>query len=171
MAIVKARYTTKPQAAKATLRYITHRPDRAGQRQSRQLFDSLGSTGRWQGYGLIDQAKPTDRLYHLVISPDPATEDLKRDLHLRLLTEETLRSLSQHTGQVIRWVGVVHADHAPHRHIHVVAIVRTRLDRRALASLRECATQECQLQRRELDAARAQEAGRTAEEEALWEYS
>src|SRR2546430_13562590 len=158
MAIVKARYTTKPLAAKATLRYITHRPDRAGQRQSRQLFDSLGSTGRRQGYGLLDQAKPLDRLYHLVISPDPATEDRRRDLHLRLLTEETLRSLSQHTGQVIRWVGVVHADHAPHRHIHVVAIVPTRLDRRALASLRECATQACQLQRRELDAARAQEA-------------
>jgi hypothetical protein len=171
MAIVKASYSASPTAAKATIRYITHRPDREGQRQSRQLFDEQGGTGRLQAYAMIDAAGKNDRFFHLKISPDPRTEDRYDDLHLRSVTEETIRALSQHTGTPVAWVGVTHADHTPIRHVHCLAIVHGKLDRAALAAAREGATSECELQRRELDAYRQAEQERVWEEEAQWDYS
>jgi hypothetical protein len=171
MAVVKASYGASPQAAKATIRYITHRPDREGQRQSRQLFTEQGATGRLQAYAMIDAAGASDRFYHFKISPDPRTEDRYDDLHLRSVTEQTIAALSQHTGKPVEWVGVIHADHTAIRHVHCLAIVHGRLDRAALAAAREGATIECELQRRELDAYRQAEQERSWEEEAQWDYS
>jgi hypothetical protein len=168
MAIVKASYSASPQAAKATIRYMTHRPDREGHQQSRQLFDEQGGAGRLQAYAMIDSANVGDRFYHFKISPDPKTEDRYHDLHLRSVTEETIRTLSQHTGELAEWVAVIHADHTPIRHIHCLAIVHGRLDRAALAAAREGATGECRLQRRELDAYRQAEQDRAWEEEVQW---
>ena len=171
MAIVKASYSNSPQAAKATIRYITHRPDRHGQRQSRQLFDELGGTGRHQTYTMIDASGPGDYFYHLKISPDPKIEDSYQDLHLRSITEETIHAISQQSGQAVTWVAVIHADHTRIRHIHCLAIVPARLDRQALKAAREGATSECQLQRRELDAYRQAEQEQAWQEEAAWDYS
>ena len=168
MAIVKASYATKPQAAKATIRYITHRPDREGQRQSRQLFTDQGATGRLQAYAMIDAATPGDYFYRLAISPDPRTENRSGDLHLRSVTEETIRALSEHTGQLLDWVAVIHTDHTQIPHVHCLAIIHGRLDRTALAAARAGATAECQLQRRELDAYRQAEQDRVWEEEVQW---
>jgi hypothetical protein len=171
MAIVKASYGIKASAAKATIRYITHRPDREGVRQSRQLFNEQGGTGRVHAYAMIDAARSGDRFYHFKISPDPRTEDRYGDLHLRAVTEETIRAISQHTREPVDWVGVIHADHTPIRHVHCLAIVHGRLDRTALSAARDGATGECRLQRRELDAYRQAEQERSWEEEAQWDYS
>jgi hypothetical protein len=170
MAVLKASYSTSSTAAKATIRYITHRPDREGQRQSRQLFTEQGGTGRLQAYAVIDAAGGGDRFFHLKISPSK-DEDRFGDLHMRSITEETIAALAQHTGKPIAWVAVIHADHSALRHVHCLAIVHGRLDRAALAAAREGATSECALQRRELDAYREAEQERVWEEEAAWDYS
>jgi hypothetical protein len=171
MAIVKASYSSSRTAAKVTIRYITHRPDREGHRQSRQLFTDHGATGRLQAYAMIDAASTGDYFYHWKISPDPRTENRHGDLHLRAVTEETIRALSEHTGKPVAWVAVIHTDHTRIRHVHCLAVVHGRLDRDALKAARVGATQECQLQRRELDAFRQAEQERVWEEEAAWEYS
>ena len=171
MAIVKASYSVSPKAARATIRYISCRPNLDGRRQSRQLFTEQGATGRLQAYAMIDAANPGDRFYRLAISPDPRTENRYDDLHLRSVTEATIAAISEHTGQPIDWVGVIHADHTPIRHVHCLAIVHGRLDQAALKAARDGATGECVLQRRELDAYRQAEQERSWEEEAQWEYS
>jgi hypothetical protein len=171
MAIVKASYSSSPTAAKATIRYITHRPDRDGQRQSRQLFDEQGATGRLQAYAMIDGAGAGDRFYHFKISPDPRREDSAQDLHLRSITEETIHAIAEQTTAPVDWVAVIHADHTAIRHVHCLAIVHGRLDREALKAAREGATRECHMQRQELDAYRQAEQERVWEEEAAWEYS
>jgi len=72
----------------------------------------------------------------------------------------------------VQWVAAEHNDHAPHRHVHVVAIVPRRLQVKDLQSLRRAATEASLEQRRERD--QAQEAQqrrneREAEEGAQWE--
>jgi hypothetical protein len=132
MAILKARYTTTRASAKARIKYITHRPDRDGNRAGRELFDSQGRLSRLEAYRMIDQAEQSDYFYHLVISPDPKAEDAGRDLHLRLLAQETLLSLGRSLGEPVSWAGAIHADHAPHRHVHILAIAPHRLNRDTL---------------------------------------
>jgi hypothetical protein len=171
MAIVKASYSVSPKAARATIRYISCRPNLDGRRQSRQLFTEQGATGRLQAYAMIDGASPGDYFYRLAISPDPRSENPGGDLHLRAVTEETIRALAESTGKPLDWVAVIHTDHTPIPHVHCLAIVHGRLDRAALAAAREGATLECQLQRRELDAYRQAEQDRSWEEEAQWDYS
>ena len=57
-----------------------------------------------------------------------------------------------------------HADHAPHRHVHIVAVVGGRLQAQDFQLLRKTATEACLEQRRELDLARAQKARMIGEE-------
>jgi len=167
MAIVKATYTKSKQGAKASIRYIQNRPGREGEKQTRTLFNSDGLIGRWQAYQLIDAAAQGSYYFRFVISPDPKTEDSDKDLHLRQITEQTMLSLEERLQQQIQWAAVVHDDHAPHRHVHLVAVVPGRLHVQDFQEMRNTATEAAVAQRRQRDLVREQqEQGR---EEAQWE--
>ena len=166
MAIVKASYTTSPEGAKAAIRYIAHRPAREQGRTSRPLWTKDGPLEKTEAYHLIDQALPGSFFYRLALSPDPIHEDGPRDLYLRSVTEATMEELAERTGKLVAWVATTHADHAPHRHVHVVAVVQGRLSREDLRSLTDRATTVCREQRVERDAGR--EAQRAREEEQPW---
>src|SRR5437016_2791048 len=127
MAIVKATYTKQRSGAKASIRYIEHRPGKEGEKISRVLFNSDGAMGRWQAYQMIDTAAKGSLFFRFVISPDPRGEDSQRDLHLREVTEQTMQTLEERLHKPISWVAAEHNDHAPHRHVHVVAVVPGRL--------------------------------------------
>src|SRR6266568_2561018 len=127
MAIVKATYTKSSAGAKASIRYIEHRPGRDGEKVTRPLFNTDGLMGRWQAYQMIDEAEKGSVFFRFVISPDPKQEDTGKDLFLREITEKTMLSLEEHSHKQVSWVAAVHDDHAPHRHVHVVAIVPERL--------------------------------------------
>jgi hypothetical protein len=149
--IVRASYTRSPEAAKSQLFAITTKPDQHGQAHNHQPFDGVAAVSTQDVYGLIEHAQPKSYFYHLMLSPDPGTEDVRRDLHLRAVTEAAMVDLGEHIRQPFPWAAVAHADHARCRHIHVLAILRRRLDRAALALLRESASQECRFQREGLD--------------------
>ena len=168
MAIVKASYTRSPEGAKAAIRYIAHRPPQETERISRQLWTKDGPLEKSEAYHLIDQAPPGSFFYRLAMSPDPIREDSPRDLYLRSVTEATMEEMAERTGELVAWVATTHADHAPHRHVHVVAVVEGRLSREDLRALTDRATQECREQRLERDAVR--EAQRAREEEQQWDW-
>ncbi len=168
MAIVKASYTKSVGGAKAAIRYIAHRPAREQERTSRQLWTKDGPLEKREAYQLIDQAPEDSTFFRFAISPDPIREDGPRDLYLRSVTEATMEELAERTGKPVAWVATTHADHAPHRHVHVVAMVQGRLSRDDLRSLTDRATQECREQRCERDAVR--EAQRAREEEQQWNW-
>ena len=168
MAIVKATYTKSPEAAKATIRYIAHRPGREQEPGRRVLWTADGVVRRSAAYQLIDQAPTGSTFFRFAISPDPAREDSGRDLYLRDVTEATMGELEERIGKPVVWVAATHADHAPHRHTHVVAVVQGRLNTQDLRALTSRATTECREQRLELDAVREQ---RAREEEAAWELA
>jgi hypothetical protein len=88
MAIVKATYTKSIADAKASIRYIEHRPGKDGAKITRSLFGIDGLMGRDQAYRLIDEAPKGSVFYRFVLSPDPKKEDMRRDLHLREVTEK-----------------------------------------------------------------------------------
>src|SRR5207248_7236803 len=95
MAIVKATYTKSRGGAKASIRYIEHRPGKDNEKVNRILFGSDGGMGRWQAYQLIDEAEQGSFFYRFAVSPDPTQEDSKKDLHLREITEQTMLSLEE----------------------------------------------------------------------------
>jgi len=78
MAIVKATYTKKANGAKASIRYIEHRPGKDGAKAARALFGIDGAMGRWQAYHMIDEAEKGNIFYRFVISPDPKGEDSEK---------------------------------------------------------------------------------------------
>ncbi len=153
--------------AKASIRYIAHRPAREQARTSRQLWTKDGPLEKREAYQLIDQAPPGSFFFRFAISPDPTREDGPRDLYLRSVTEATMEEMGERTGKPIAWVATTHADHAPHRHVHVVAVVEGRLSREDLRALTDQATTECREQRFERDAVRE---ARAREQEAAWEW-
>ena len=169
MAIVKASYTRSPEGAKASIRYIAHRPAREQARTSRQLWTKDGPVEKREAYHIIDQAPAGSFFFRFAISPDPRREDGPRDLYLRSVTEATMEEVAVRTGKPVAWVAAAHADHAPHRHVHVVAVVQGRLSRDDLRSLTDRATQECREQRLERDAVRG--AQRAREEEQQWDWA
>ena len=175
MAIVKNNYVKRgireKANAKATIRYIQNRRGVDNTKTSRSLFGWDGVMGRYEAYRMIDEAEKGSVFYRIIISPDPETEDTKRDLHLRNVTENMMHALEDHIHQQVSWVGAIHADHAPHRHVHIVAIVPGRLERQEFQALprvlRSAATQAALEQRQELD--RATEHQTPKREEAAWE--
>jgi hypothetical protein len=169
MAIVKATYTRARKAAKRNVGYIAHRPGKNAQRGHRQLFSQDGPLTRSQAYRLIDQAPRGSVFFRFVISPDPATEDQPRDLHLRALTDETFQKLEGQTGKAVEWVAAVHDDHTPHRHIHALAVVHTRVEKEDLEAMIEAASQTCQAQRRQLDAIKRKQLERKRAREEAWD--
>ncbi len=149
MAIVKASYTTIPAGAKASIRYIEHRPGKDGDKITRNLFGIDGLMGRDQAYRLIDEAEEGSMFYRFILSPDPKQEDTRRDLHLRDMTEKTMQTLMARLKQEVAWVAAEHDDHAPNRHVHVVAVVKRRLHPRDFQAMRQRATEAALFQRKQ----------------------
>jgi hypothetical protein len=164
MAIVKASFTKRSAGAKASIRYIQHRPGKDGARTTRTLFGRDGLMGRFEAYRMIDTAEQGSVFFRFVMSPDPKEEDAQQDLPLRAVTEQTMLSLEERLHKQVSWVAVEHADHAPHRHVHIVAVIAGRLNPQDFHALRHTATNACVEQRHERDHIREQ-----AREEAVWE--
>jgi hypothetical protein len=80
MAVVKVSYTKEPGAAKATIRYIAHRPGTEHERTNRELWTGDGKLTRQEAYQLIDQAPAGSTFFRVVLSPDPRLEDREREL-------------------------------------------------------------------------------------------
>jgi len=156
VAIVKANYTKQAGAAKASIRYIEHRRGKEGERITRPLFGNDGLVGRYAAYNMIDGAAEGSSFFRFVVSPDPNKEDTKHDLSLREITKTTMDTLEERMGKQIAWVAAVHADHAPHRHVHILAVVEGRLQAQDFQALRKTATDASVTQRRELDLAAEQ---------------
>jgi hypothetical protein len=172
MAIVKASFTTHRQGAKATVKYITHRPGREGATITRALFGRDGVMSKQEVYRLIDEAGKGSLFFRLVVSPDPKREDTHHDLHLREVTEKTIQTLEERLHTPVSWVASVHNDHTPHRHVHALVVVQGRLHAHDLQALRQEATQACLRQRQERDLLREQqqrEQERKDREEEQWE--
>src|SRR3954454_20352496 len=155
MAIVKANFVKRGKGAKgrakASIRYIQHRRGKDGETITRTLFGSDGEMTRADAYRMIDEARKGSLFYRFVLSPDPKAEDTGRDLDMRGITIQTLQALEERVRRSVLWVAAVHADHAPHRHIHVVAIVPQRLTVRDFKFLRHRTTEASRQQRRFLD--------------------
>src|SRR5437588_358782 len=167
MAIVKASFTKSTAGAKASIRYIEHRPGKDNEKKTRTLFGSDGGMGRWQAYQMIDEAEKGSLFFRFVISPDPKGEDTGKDLFLREVTEKTMLRLEEHIQKAVFWVAAEHDDHAPHRHVHVVAVVPGRLQVQDFQYMRLAATEAALAQRKERDLAREQQ--EREREEAQWE--
>ncbi len=154
MAIVKANYTKSNVNIKASVRYIEHRPGKDGQKITRTLFGIDGELEREEAYTMIDEAQKETKFFRFVISPDPQLEDQGKDLQLWDITTKTILGLEERLKQTIQFVAAVHNDHAPNRHVHVIALVPGKLTRDDFALLRETATEAALFQRKELDLAR-----------------
>ena len=100
---------------------------------------------------MIDEAPAGTHFYRITLDPDPTREDGKKDLDLRDVTEHTIRRLAEMVEGPVYYVAAVHADHAPHRHVYVLASVQRRLNTPELKHLRDTATLVCREQRQELD--------------------
>ena len=154
MAIFKASsYTRTAAGAKASIRYIAHRPGKDNAKITRTLWGSDGKMERTEAYRMIDDAENRSYFYRLIISPDPEKEETYKDIYLREITEHTMGSIEERIGKQIQWVAATHADHAPNRHIHIVAILPRRLERPDLHAVREFATEAALDQRHQRDAA------------------
>ena len=157
MAIVKATYTKSRGAAKAAIRYIEHRPGREGEKVKRELYGADEAMERSQAYQMIDAAEKRTVFFRIVISPNPEREDTYQDLSLQKITRLTMLQLEERLTKDVPYVAVEHNDHAPHRHVHVLACVKGRLNTQDFQALRTTATEASLSQRQERDVAREQE--------------
>ena len=151
MAIVKANYTKSKSIAKAGVGYMEQRPGKDGAKTTRTLFGWDGAMERSQAYRMIDEARKGTNFFRLVISPDPEKEDTRKDLFMRQITEQTMLKLEERLNKPLQWVAAEHNDHAPHRHVHVIALVVGRITEQDLEELRLTATAAALFQRKERD--------------------
>jgi ribosomal protein S27AE len=155
-------YTKRPDLAKKSIRYITHRRDRDGKRVTRALFGKDGGSNKREAYEAIDKAPRNMRFFRMMISPDPKTEDTLKDLDLREITEQTMLALQKKfPRQHITYFAALHPDHTDKRHVHLVALIWGRIPKKHLAMLRKTATAAARAQRLELDGGQAETAART----------
>jgi hypothetical protein len=163
MAVVKANYVKRgigeKGRAKATIRYIQHRRGEDEQTITRTLFSREGAITRQEAYRIIDEAPKGSFFYRFIISPDPKHEDRNHDLDMRDITTQTIQALEDLIGgqEPTEWIAATHADHVPHLHTHVIAVVPKRLYAADLAYLIHQATKSSLEQRRNLDLARSRE--------------
>lgn len=169
MAIIKASYTKSRGGAKASIRYIQHRKGKEGEGISRALFNAEGLLGRWEAYRMIDTAAEGSRFFRFVISPDPEKEDSYQDLSLRDIAAQTMLSLEDRLQRPLSWAATIHQDHAPHRHVHIVAVVPGRLYTHDFQAMRQTATEACLAERQERDLRLSQQ--EQEREEVSWERS
>ncbi len=167
MAIVKATYTKSSGGAKASIRYIEHRPGKEGAKITRTLWGIDGAMERREAYRMIDAAEKGSIFFRFVISPDPQQEDTGKDLYLREITERTMMRLEDRFEKHLQWVAATHDDHAPHRHVHILALVPGRLQVQDFQLMRKTATEAALQQRKERDL--MQEMQKKKEQEAQWE--
>ena len=155
MAVLTANYIRRGKLgnprAKDAIRYMQHRPGHDGARITRPLFGVDGVQGRQDGYRMIDEAPAGTHFYRMSLDPDPKTEDVQKDLDLRELTVRTIQTLSEIVEAPVYYLAAVHADHAPHRHVYLLASVKRRLNTPEIKQLKAAATQACLEQREELD--------------------
>src|SRR5438067_6194449 len=137
MAIVKANYTKSTGSAKANIRYIQHRTGKDGTRIVRSLFGSDGTMNRGEAYRLIDKAEQGSVFFRMKISPDPKTEDTKRDLFLQEVTHKTLDTLEQRLGTSVSYFFFNQKTAYDIRHVHVLAVVKGRLNPNDFKAMRE----------------------------------
>jgi len=121
------------------------------ERITRTLFGIDGAMDRKDAYRMIDEAEGGSSFFRMIISPDPKTEDTKRDLFLRDVTEQTMQTVAERVHKHVQWVAAEHDDHTPKRHVHVLAVVQGRLTSRDLQAVRQGTTEACLQQRAELD--------------------
>ena len=157
MAVITAKFTRERGRVKAGVRYIQHRAGRDGEKVTRELFGIDGVMERQQAYQLIDDAAKGIVFFHIVISPDPQKEDTAQDLHLAEITRQTMLTLEAQLKKEVPYVAAEHDDHTDHRHVHLFALVQGRVNTKALAVMRETATQTALLQRQERDRQREQQ--------------
>ena len=169
MAIVKITSFTKNRgAAKASIRYITHRPGEDGRVISRPLYTFDGEVSKLEGYQMIDEAQKGSVFFRIVISPDAKQEDTRRDLYLSQITEQTVLTLEERLNTQIPFIAVEHNDHTGNRHVHLIACLKGRIEKGDLKALRDSATHAAQQQRQERD--QVLQARALAVEEAQWAY-
>jgi hypothetical protein len=170
MAVVATNYIRRGKTgnprAKEAIRYMQHRPERQGERVTRPLFGPDGRQGREDAYRMIDEAPPGTYFYRMSLNPDPTSEDGKKDLDLRAIAEYTIHTLEGMVQRPVYYVAAVHAEHADHRHVYLLAAVPRRLNVPELEHLTTTTTQVCLEQRQERDGA---EHTRGQEEDA-WEW-
>jgi hypothetical protein len=152
MAVVRANYCqkgkTERKIAKANISYIQTRPGRDKQRQSRTLFGPTGAMGRGEANQCITDAPHGTYFYRLKLSPDPKTEDIKRDLPMQKLTQAMMKRLEKRLKADIPWVAALHDDHTDVRHVHILAAIPKRLQQYELEFLIREATALALSQRR-----------------------
>jgi hypothetical protein len=160
MAIVKATYTRSASVAKDYIRYIQHQKGLDGQKATRELYGIDGAMARGAGYQMIDTAEKGTAFFRIIINPDPATEDTRKDLSLTEITSQTMQTLAERVRRDVPYIAATHADHTPLQHAHILALVKGRLSREDLQALRQTATHAALEQRRERDLARQQQQAR-----------
>lgn len=161
MAIFKANYVKRGKnardLAKASVRYIQHRRGKDGQTITRTLFNNDGPMERHEAYRMIDEATKGSLFYRFVLSPDPKREDHNHDLDMRDIAMQTMLALEERLGVPLNWVAATHADHAPHLHAHLIAIVPHKLSIKDFEILRQATTEAALEQRRFLDLMRTRQ--------------
>jgi hypothetical protein len=146
--------TKNPKAAKASIRYMTHRRDIEEERITRTLYARYGISNKYAAYRAIDNAPNGTNFYRLVLNFDPVKEDTFKDLDLRRITEKTMKVLqARFKNQKVQWFAAIHEKQpgTSLRHVHILALMSGRFTPRDLAIIRDAATAQARLQRRELD--------------------
>jgi hypothetical protein len=173
MAVVTASFVKRGKVgnarAKDTIRYIQHRPGQDNERMMRPLFGSDGPMQRLEAYEFIDTAPKGTAFFTIIISPDPAGEDNKRDLDMRAITQTAMQTIEERVRTPVIWVAAVHDDHTDKRHVHALASVQGRLEKPDLLRLRDATTQACLEQRRERDLQMERYAREQERKEWAWE--
>ena len=124
MAVFVMNFTQSKGAAKANIKYIQHRPGKDRVKATRTLFGWDGAMGRYEAYRMVDAAAKGSSFFRIKISPDPKTEDTKRDLSLREVTETIMQTFEERIHKQVQWVAAEHDDHTAKRHVHVLAMAR-----------------------------------------------
>jgi hypothetical protein len=146
--------TKNPKAAKASIRYMTHRRDQEEETITRKLYARYGISDKYAAYRAIDNATDGTSFYRLVLNFDPLKEDTFKDLDLRRITEKTMKALQRRfKNQKVQWFAAIHEKQqgTDLRHVHILALLNGRFSPRDLAAIRNAATVQARLQRRELD--------------------
>jgi hypothetical protein len=165
MAVVKMKYTRSKAAIKAHLRYIVHRPGKAWETPTRELFQhNYLNVTKQDVYDLINSASRKTIFYKMMINFHPQREDTHKDLDLHAIASLTVREMQDRIGRNVPFVATIHNGHANTdlRHIHAICLVQGRLSKTEYARLQtlwQVATAEVKEQRRSRD--RAQERQRT----------
>src|SRR3712207_6727262 len=122
-------WTRGRKAAKASIRYIMHRPDRDGKRASRSLFGDDGPTDKYLAYMGIDTAPRGSSFCRATLSPDPETKDIFKDLDLWSLTQVSMLYMKEKLGKDIQFFASSHEEQTDVRHVSMLVVVPRRLTR------------------------------------------